>query len=173
MKVLLSEEIRNRGMITAKCRRTYFPKMTQEEIRNVLERLGIDRDTSIEYLVVELAIITPKGVVMRVSPEDDNRIALWTDYLRDGETPREGAIRTLKEQTGIVIADKSLQFVDTEYYRHEFANKEKVFLNAFRYAIRFNEVPKLVNPKYHPVLVKHTFRADQQDFIDKLLHEIK
>ena len=164
MKLLLSEEIRNRGMITAKARRTYFPKLTQDEIRDMLGRLGLDK---------QVAIMTPKGVIMRVSPEDDGRIALWTDNLKDGETPREGAIRMLKEQTGIVITDKSLQFVDTEYYRHEFANGDKVFLNAFRYAIYFDEVPKLINPKFHPVLIKHTFRANQEDFVDKLLHEKK
>lgn len=173
MKLLLSEEIRNRGMITAKARRTYFPKLTQDEIRDMLGRLGLDKQVAIEYLAVELAIMTPKGVIMRVSPEDDGRIALWTDNLKDGETPREGAIRMLKEQTGIVITDKSLQFVDTEYYRHEFANGDKVFLNAFRYAIYFDEVPKLVNPKFHPVLIKHTFRANQEDFVDKLLYEKK
>ena len=60
MKLLLSEEIRNRGMITAKARRTYFPKLTQDEIRDMLGRLGLDKQVAIEYLAVELAIMTPK-----------------------------------------------------------------------------------------------------------------
>ncbi len=173
MKLLLSEEIRNKGMITTKCRRQYFGGMNQNEIRDMLERIGIDRHVTIEYLVAEIAIQTPQGLLLQVSPEDDGRIALWSDILKEGETPVNGAIRLLKEQLGVEISSIDLKFVDTEYYRHEFANKDKVFLNAFRYTVRVKSVPKTTNYDYYPVLINRTFREDQQEFVDRLLHEKK
>lgn len=167
-------EILDAGRITTKIKKDYFPKLNFKEIRDKLEEIGLDRHMPIELMSTEIALLTPFGVLMQIRPTDHDQLGMWGGVLEHGERPPAGAIRELREETGIVIEESQLNFVELDEHFHEYANGDKAYFKSFRYVVKFDYVPKIITDEESvgAVMVAHTILAHQQNFIKRVLEEI-
>lgn len=170
----LYNEILEAGRVTAKIKREHFAGMDFKTIRNALEELGLDRHMPIELMSTEIAILTPFGVLMQVRPTDHDQLGMWGGVLNDGEDPASGAVRELREETGIIIDESQLEFKELNEHSHEYANGDKAYFKSFRYVVRFDYVPKVVTDEESvgAVMVAHIILEHQQEFIGKVLREL-
>ncbi len=127
--------------VTAEMRNTTFRGMNFLEIRNELERMGLDRHMMIELESTEICLITPEGIILQVRSRNEG-LGLWGGSLEYGETPIEGAIREMKEETGITL-EEELEYVETYTHYHEYPNKDKVLFTTYRYVVRLPEIPEI------------------------------
>lgn len=174
MNKKLYNEIIENGRVTAEIEEKFFPGADFMAIRNKLEEIGLDRHYPIELSSTEIALVTPFGVLMQIRPVDRDQLGVWGGILEAGETPREGAVRELKEETGIEIDESDLEFVEINESFHEYANGDKVFFKAHRFIVHFNYVPKVITDEESVgvVMVAHTIIDHQQNFIKRVLGEL-
>lgn len=168
------EEIKKLGKITLKMKEDYFKNMKLIEIRNWLEENGFDRHMPIEILSTEIAIMTPKGVLMQIRPNDHNQLGLWGGIIEEGEQPIECAIREIYEETQISISADKLLFVEENDHFHQYANGDKTLCHTYRFKVLLDYVPEIIidEESKGTVLVEHTIAKHQQEFIKKILGEI-
>lgn len=174
MNEIMKKEIREAGRVTAEMRKTYFQGMGFKTIRNKLEEIGLDRHTAIELESTEIALVTPFGVMMQIRPTDRDQLGMWGGVLEDGETPVEGAVRELREETGIEVDASQLEFVEVNEHFHEYASGDKAFFKSYRFILRLNYVPKITTDEESVgvFMVVHTILSHQHDFVKKVLGEI-
>lgn len=128
--------------VTAEMRNTTFRGMNFLEIRNELERRGLDRHMTIELESTEICLITPEGIILQVRSRNEG-LGLWGGSLEYGETPIEGAIREMKEETGITLKEEELEYVETDTHYYEYPNKDKALFTAHRYVVRLPGIPEI------------------------------
>lgn len=174
MNKKLYDKIFEAGCITSEIKKEYFAGMEIKRIRNILEELGLDRHMPIELISTEIAIITPFGVLMQVRPTDHDQLGMWGGVLNDDEEPATGAVRELREETGIIVEESQLEFKESNEHFHEYANGDKAYFKSYRYVVRFDYVPKVITDEESvgAVMVAHIILKHQQEFIGKLLEEI-
>lgn len=128
----------------------------------------------IELESTEIALLTPFGVLMQIRPTDKDQLGTWGGVILDGETPEDGAVRELFEETGVEISKEQLEFVETNEHYHQYGNGDKAFFKSYRYIVRFDIVPKITTDEESvgAVMVVHTILSHQQDFIKRVLGEI-
>lgn len=163
------------GRVTTEIRKTYFQGMDFKTIRNKLEKFGVDRHTAIELESTEIAVVTPVGVMMQIRPTDRDQLGMWGGVLEEGETPVAGAVRELREETGIEVSESQLEFVEVNEHFHEYANGDKAYFKTYRFILRLNYVPKITTDEESVgvFMVVHTILSHQHDFIKKVLGEIE
>lgn len=120
-----------------------FDGMNFQKIRDWLEQNGYDRHTMIELRSTEILIVTPKGVMMQVRTADQGKLGVFGGVLNDLEEAREGAVRELKEETGLAVKMQDLQYVGYNKHEHTYTNGDKVFFHTYRYLLRLKEVPQM------------------------------
>ncbi len=155
-------------------RRKHFPGLTIPEIRDELEKLGIDRHILIEAKTTEVAVITPKGILMQIRGDEHNILSLWGGFVRDNEEPDEAAIRRLYEEAGVVVNKEQLKFVDHYTHSHTYENGDKCHYLTYRYTVHLDYVPEVVskdNSTLGGMLIKHTIPNTQLSFVHDLLWE--
>lgn len=169
----MRETIISQGRVSREIVEKYFPNFTVSEIRNQLEELGLDRHMPIELISTEIALLTPFGVLMQIRPSDKDQLGTWGGVIEYGETPEEGAIRELFEETGISISADQLEFVELHPHFHEYANGDKAYFSSHRYIVKFDYIPKITTDEESvgAVMVVHTILHHQQDFIKRVLGE--
>lgn len=169
----LYNEILEAGRVTTKIKKEHFAGMDVKTIRNTLEELGLDRHMPIELMSTEIALLTPFGVLMQVRPTDHDQLGMWGGVLNDGENPVSGAVRELREETGIIVDESQLEFKELNEHFHEYANGDKAYFKSFRYVVRFDYVPKVVTDEESvgAVMVAHIILDHQQEFIGRILRE--
>lgn len=170
----LYNKILEAGRITPEIKKEHFAGMEVKEIRNTLEELGLDRHIPIELMSTEIALLTPFGVLMQIRPTDHDKLGMWGGVLNYGEEPASGAVRELREETGIVIEESQLEFKELDEHFHEYANGDKALFKAYRYVVRFDYVPKVVTDEESvgAVMVAHIILEHQQKFIGEVLEEL-
>ena len=139
-------------------------------VRKVLERHGHDRHMLIEARSTEIAIVTPKGIVMQVR-SDENHLGLWGGELGMDEFPLIGAQRELFEETKLWADLSEFKFVETYTHRHTYPNGDKCLYHTFRYVLRYPKVPpiKIDSESIGFEVVRHTFVREHEDFIERIL----
>ena len=140
----IKETIRQCGFVSHELRSSFFSKMTLPQIREWLEFNGFSRHLPIVTFSTEVAICTPKGVIMQIKPADNNRLCMWGGEINCGEEPVDGAVRELFEETGLIVEPNQLKFKQFIEHEHTYANGNVVRYNSFRYALVLNEVPKII-----------------------------
>lgn len=171
----VKNEILEAGMVTSQIQNKYFDRVGFKAIRDYLESIGMDRHTAIELQSTEICIMTPFGIMMQIRPTDNNQLGMWGGVLNSGEAPEDGAVRELKEETGIEIDKSQLEFVEVDDHTHEYANGDKVFFHCFRYVLRLDHVPQITTDEESvgAYMVVHTILGHQQEFIKRMLGEKK
>ncbi len=157
------EKIRQEKIV----RKDDFPDLNFVEVRNLLEENGIDRHTTLELESVEIALLTPFGVLMQIRPSDKDQLGVWGGVMESGETPKEAAVRELFEETRIAISPDQLEEAGIDEHVHEYANGDKAKFKAYRFIVRFDHVPKVTTDEESvgAVMVAHTILSHQQQFI--------
>ena len=133
--------IREQGFVSNTIRTNELKHLNIFEIRNWLESNGFSRHLAIECVSTEIAICTPKGVLMQVRSSDNQSLGMWGGVVDPGESPTECAIRELVEETGIHARVEELEFVDMDNHNHTYANGNKSIFHAHRYLLKLNYVP--------------------------------
>lgn len=169
----MEKKIRDAGRVTAEIRKTYFRDLDFMEIREWLEAHGLDRHTPLELESVEIALKTPFGIMMQIRPSDHDQLGLWGGVLNLTETPEEGAVRELREETGLIISKEQLHFKGVNEHYHEYANGDKAYFIAHRFVVEFDHVPNITTDEESvgAYMVTHTILRHQQLFIKELLGE--
>ncbi len=121
-----------------------FDGMSFRDIRNWLEQNGYDRHTTIELKSTEILIITPKGIMMQMRTADQGKLGAFGGVLNDGEDQRDGAVREIKEETGLDVQPLDLQYVGYNQHEHVYTNGDKALFHTYRYVLRLKEVPSMV-----------------------------
>ena len=146
MKQKILRELSAFGRITTKMRKEFFRGCGFKEIRDWLESQGLDRHMAIELDSTEVAIICPKGLVLQIRKTEKNRFGymkgLFGGVIKDGETPIQGAIRELKEETGLVLRETDLIFVEENVHEHVYDNGDRAIFHAYRFKV-VNYIPTI------------------------------
>lgn len=155
-------------------RSKYFSNWSFGEIRDWLEENDLDRHLPIELASTEIAICTPFGVLMQIRPSDNDQLGMWGGVLNPGEQPVYGAVRELREETGIEVKAEDLEFIEINEHDHKYANNDKAHFKTYRYRLSLNYVPKVTTDEESvgAVMVAHTILSHQQDFIRRMLDEL-
>lgn len=128
----------------------------------------------LELHSTEIAIKTPFGILMQIRPIDNDQLGMWGGVLNEGEEPAAGAVRELKEETGIDVTEDSLKFVEINDHYHKYAKTgDKVYYKTWRYVLELDYVPKITTDEESVgvFMVPHTILSHQQKFIKKMLGE--
>lgn len=169
----LKSRIEKVGYVSAAIKDMYFYDVEFCDIRTRLEELGLDRHMLIELRSVEVAVVTPNGIIMQLRPEDDNQLGVVSGILEDGEQPVYGAIRKLKEELGIVVKINQLQYFKTITYTTKYKNGDRAMFTTWRFVLELKSIPKLtekstVISSMCPEILEH-----QQTFVKKSLRRKK
>ena len=122
----------------------YFAGMDFPAIRAWLVENGLPRTLCIESVTTEICIITPEGVMMQIRPIDNNQLGLWGGSTEAGETPVEGAVRELREETGLIVDPKDLTFVCMGSRGvHTYGDGCQGLSASYRYKLVLDYVPEL------------------------------
>ena len=165
--------IRDAGVVTTALKKKYFSGKGIGAIRTWLEENGLDRHMPIELQSVDIAIVTPIGLMMQIRHSDNDQLGLFGGTIPDGETPEKCAINKIKEQTGLDISTKDLQFVEENDHTHTYANGDQGIFHSYRFKVVFDYVPNVENGTTAPnvYFVVHTVMSHQQEFVKKILGE--
>lgn len=152
-------------------------------------KLGFDqfRDEPIPegvyHIVVEIYTIAENNEVLITQRHQNKPWALKWEVtggsILKGETPEQGAIRELREETGIEVADSDLNFVYSYIYKNVpsiykcfvvFINKEKTKIQLqegetinYRY-LPYNEFKQFVRTDDYVDWIRERFYAHEQLF---------
>lgn len=161
------EKIRKEGIV----KREYFPDLKFGQVRDLLEANGIDRHTTLELKSVEIALLTPFGVLMQIRPLDNDQLGLWGGVMEKGESPKKAAVRELFEETRIEISPDQLEEAGVDEHVHQYSNGDTAKFKSYRFIVRFDYVPKVKTDEESvgAVMVAHTIISHQQAFVAKCL----
>lgn len=173
MKETISAIRKAEGIVTTAIRETYFKGKDFRFIRDWLEEHEFDRHLPIELQSTEIALVTPFGIMMQIRPTDRDQLGFWGGVLEDNETPEEGAVRELREETGLHLPIESFEFVEEYTHSHEYANQDKAIFHTYRYKVSLDYVPKIQTDEESTgvFMVVHTILDHQQEFVKRLLGE--
>lgn len=129
--------------ITKAVRLKFFYGWGFKQIRDWLEEHGLDRHTAIEFISTEIALVCPRGIIMQVRASDNNKLGLWGGVLNDDEEPEDGAVRELREETGVEIDKSQLVYTGIDEHTHTYANGDMAVFTAHRYIVQLDYVPKI------------------------------
>ncbi|GKU24432.1 NUDIX hydrolase [Clostridium folliculivorans] len=158
-------------------------------------KLGFDqfRDEPIAegvyHIVVEIYAVTENNEVLITQRHKNKPWALkWevtSGSILKGETPEQGAIRELKEETGIEVRDSDLNFVYSYIYKNVpsiykcfvvFINKEKTKIQLqeeetidYRY-LPYNEFKQFIKTDEYVDWVRERFCVHEKIF-DTIIHQ--
>lgn len=165
--------IRETGVVTSEIRSKYFAGKGVSCIRTWLEENGLDRHMPIELQSVDVALITPIGLMMQIRHIDNDQLGLFGGSIQDGESPEECAIRKIKEQVGLDVPKEQLQFVEENDHTHQYANGDKGIFHSYRFKVEFDHVPEVkTGGDYADVyFTAHTVLSHQVEFVKKILGE--
>jgi len=141
------------------------------------------------HIVVEIYPITENNEVLITKRHPDKPWGLKWEIpggsIIKGETPEEGAIRELKEETGIEVKESDLHFVYSYLYKDipvickcfiVFINKEKTIIRLqegetidYRY-LPYDEFKKFILSDNYIDLIRERFSAHEKLF-DAIVHE--
>ena len=141
------------------------------------------------HIVVEIYTVTEDNEILITQRHQNKPWALKWEVtgasILKGETPEQGAIRELKEETGIEVTDSDLNFVYSYMYKNVpsiykcfvvFINKEKTKIQlqegetiAYRY-LPYNEFKQFIKTDNYVDWVRERFYAHEELF-DTIIYE--
>lgn len=179
MDVNVINRIEEEEMVSEEIRRKFFFGKTVFEIRDWLEENELDRHMPIETASTEIAVLTPEGVLMQIRAADANALGMWGGVVSDNETPEEGAIRELQEETGISLKPGELEYVEFNRHTHCYSSGDKALFNCYRYVLQLNEVPEIETDDesngfafVKKVADLESVLDHQQEFVERMLSRL-
>lgn len=135
------------------------------------------------HIVVEIYTVMEDNQVLITQRHQDKPWALKWEVtggsILKGETPEQGAIRELKEETGIKVADSDLNFVCSCIYEHAstiykcfvvFINKQKIEIRLqkgetidYRY-LPYNKFKEFIRTDDYVHWIRQRFFAHEELF---------
>lgn len=143
-KLHVIERIKRENGVSADVRKDFFSNMSFQDIRNWLEENNLNRHLAIELTSTEVAVITPDGILLQVRATDSNQLGMWGGVVLNGESPEDGAVRELKEETGMDVKKEDLEFVEVNRHFHCYDNHDKAVFNCHRFILRLDKTPEVI-----------------------------
>lgn len=173
--VMLTDSIKKEGKVSEQIRKRFFYGRTFKDIRSWLKENGLDSHMPIELVSTEVALVTPEGILMQIRKSDKNQLGLLGGVVNDSETPEEGALRELAEETGIELCSDDLEFVGINKHFHQYDNGDKAIFKSYRYIVRMDYVPEIRTDEESEgtILVTKTILSHQQNFVREILSSFK
>ena len=165
------------NLVTSEMRKTMFAGMNFLQIRDYLESHGLDRHMPIELESTEIALLTPKGIILQVRSQNEG-IGLWGGSIEYGETPIEGAIREVFEETGLRLEAWDLKYVEKKKHFHCYPNGDQAIFTAYRYVVKMSNVPeiKLTDGESVGYIISKEIpkelMEEERDFVEKLIKTV-
>ena len=161
-------QIKEKGYVANSIRTQFFPGQNEDEIRNWLVANGYDRETLIEFNFVEVAIVTPKGLLMHISNSEKNRIEFFKNINPDDKIAKKRAIAILDEKCGIKVNYEQINYVgfSRQYLMHN--RKDNMILsNSYRFKVVLDYVPNVENT----FILPYTLTYHSIEFAEELLND--
>lgn len=152
----------------------HFHGLTIEETRDKLEKMGISRHILIEAKTTEIAVVTPKGILMQIRSDESNSVSLWGGIIYDDEDSVDAAVRRLYEESGIKVEREQMEFKNIYGHSYTYENGDKCYFHTYQYAVYLDHVPEVIlndDTSIGSILVNNTILSHQQPFVQDLLNE--
>lgn len=137
-------EIKETGIVSQDILQTFFYGKDFSYVRNWLEENGIDRHTTMELYTSDVALITPKGIIMQVRSNERGKLGLWGGVLNFNEHPRDGAIRELFEETGLRVRPDALIYASINPHFHTYSNGDKCKYTTYMFKLFIDYIPDII-----------------------------
>ena len=164
----LVKKIQKSRRLEKSLRMQLFPGYSSDDIRRWFSRNGINQHFPIEYFSTEIAIVTPKGIMMKIMPCDERKLCVWGGILKDNENLFEGAKRTLLEETGLEIEFSDKNFIEFSEHIHQETNGDILYLYSYRFVLLTYDIPGLVLD-YNSKGFEYINKLNHQNFMPKVL----
>lgn len=157
------KQINDFGYITNSIRIKYFRNYSEEQIRNWLSDNGLERDLIIEQNIVEVAVVTPQGLLMKIK---DNRLEFFKRYKTESMVAKDQAIKLLEEE-GIKVNYAQMDFFSiARRYLMNNAGSERILANLYRFKVIIDYIPELTDVYVLPYVPDYYDR----EFADEILN---
>jgi ADP-ribose pyrophosphatase YjhB (NUDIX family) len=163
------------NLVTSEMRKTMFAGMNFLQIRDYLEAQGWNRHMPIELDSTEVALLTPKGEIILQVRSQNEGIGLWGGSIEYGETPIEGAIREVFEETGLRLEARELEYVERKKHFHCYPNGDQAIFTAYRYVVKMSNLPEIKLTDGESVgyiickEIPKELLEEEREFVEKLL----
>lgn len=145
----LIKDIKEANCVTYDIKDKYFKKMNYKEIRDWLEKYGIDRHMTIALKSAGVVfIIRAKSkndkVLLQIRATEENpRIGVFGGGIENNENPEDTIIRELKEEMNLSVSKEDLQFLEVVEHDLKYKNGDKAHYKASIYTLELKEFPTI------------------------------
>lgn len=145
----LIKNIKKINCVTYDIRDKYFKDMNYKDIRDWLEKHGIDRHITIDLISAGVIFIVKskannKKVLLQIRATEENpRIGVFGGGVEKNEKPEDTIVRELKEEMNLEIKKDELKFIEVVEHDLKYKNGDKAHYKAIVYTTELDEFPTI------------------------------
>lgn len=145
----LIKNIKKINCVTYDIRDKYFKDMNYKDIRDWLEKHGIDRHITIDLISAGVIFIVKskannKKVLLQIRATEENpRIGVFGGGVEKNEKPEDTIAREIKEEMNLEIKKDELKFIEVVEHDLKYKNGDKAHYKAIVYIAELDEFPTI------------------------------
>ena len=145
----LIKNIKKINCVTYDIRDKYFKDMNYKDIRDWLEKHGIDRHITIDLISAGVIFIVKskannKKVLLQIRATEENpRIGVFGGGDEKNEKPEDTIAREIKEEMNLEIKKDELKFIEVVEHDLKYKNGDKAHYKAIVYIAELDEFPTI------------------------------
>lgn len=145
----LANKIREMNCVTYDIRDEYFKDMNYKDIRDWLEKHGINRHITIDLISAGVIFIVKSKsknnkVLLQIRATEENpRIGVFGGGVEKNEKPEDTIVRELKEEMNLEIKKDELKFIEVVEHDLKYKNGDKAHYKAIVYIAELDEFPTI------------------------------
>lgn len=173
----LAQIISDTGRVTLAIWESYFIGLGHRQVRAWLKDHGLPAEMILELRSTEIAVVTPKGILMQVRGSDNGQLGMWGGANIWYENYETCARREMWEETRIALKEGQLIEMEDNRHYHKYANGQQADFITRRYVLLLEYVPEIVldqestGARLVTSVENEPILEHQIDFIQRVLQE--